>query len=176
MEIKIGQGIRIRDITEDDVVSLVKYADNIKINNTLRDSFPYPYTKEDAENWLMAVNEYNPKRAFAIANDKEFIGAIGIEPCRDINRLSTEFGYWLGEPFWGKGIATLAVKNFVKYIFENYEFIKIFASVYSSNPASKRVLEKAGFKLEGCLRNQIVKKGKVLDELVFGILKEEVLF
>jgi RimJ/RimL family protein N-acetyltransferase len=121
------------------------------------------------------INECSPKRSFAIANDNELIGAIGIEPSRDINRYAGELGYWLAEPFWGKGIVTSAVKVFIKYVFENYELIKIFAYVFSSNPASGRVLEKAGFKLEGNLRNQIFKNGKFANQLVYGILREEVL-
>ena len=174
MRIEICPGLYIRDITDTDKNSIVKYADNKKIADNLRDSFPFPYTIEDAENWLTFLNDHDPKRAFAIANDKEFIGAVGIEPYNDVNSYSGELGYWLGEPFWGKGIATKAVKKFIPYIFENYDLIKIFAYVFSSNPSSGKVLVKAGLKLEGSLRNQIVKEGKVLDQLVYGILKEDV--
>ena len=174
MIIEIGAGIYIRDIIEDDKYSIVKYADNKKISNNLRDAFPYPYTLEDAENWLTLLNDNKPRRAFAIANNEELIGAIGIEPCRDVNRFAGELGYWLGEPFWGKGIATLAVQNFIKYAFDYYNLTKIFAYVFSSNPSSSRVLIKAGFKNEGCMRNQIVKNGETLDQLIYGMLKEEV--
>ena len=174
MKLEIQPGLYIRDIEENDIGSIVKYADNIKISNNLRDAFPFPYTRDDALTWLSIINDCSPKRSFAIANDNELIGAIGIEPCYDINRYAGEVGYWLGEPFWGKGIATSAVKIFIKYAFESYDLLKIFAHVFSSNPASERVLEKAGFKLEGKLRNQIVKRGKVLDQLVYGLLREEV--
>ena len=173
MKIEVCPGLYIREIIEKDKYSIVKYADNKKIYDNLRDAFPCPYTLEDAENWLIVLNDNIPKRSFAIANDEELIGAIGIEPCRDVNRFSGELGYWLGEPFWGKGIATLTVKRFITYVFENYDFIKIFAYVFSSNPSSGRVLMKAGFKLEGCLTSQIVKNGITLDQSVFGILKEE---
>jgi [ribosomal protein S5]-alanine N-acetyltransferase len=173
MKIEVCPGLYIREITENDKHSIVKYADNKKISANLRDSFPYPYTLEDAEKWLVILNDNIPNRSFAIANDKELIGAIGIEPCWDVNRFSGELGYWLGEPFWGKGIATLAVKRFITYVFEHYDFIKIFAYVFSSNPSSARVLMKAGFKLEGCLRDQIVKNGQTLDQMVYGILRKE---
>ena len=93
---------------------------------------------------------------------------------RDVNRFSGELGYWLGDPFGGKGIATLTAKRFITYVFENYDFIKIFAYMFSSNPFSARVLMKAGFKFEGCMRSQIVKNGQTLDHLVYGILKDEV--
>jgi [ribosomal protein S5]-alanine N-acetyltransferase len=174
MKLEICPGIFIREIIENDKYSIVKYADNKKVSNNLRDAFPFPYTLEDAETWLTMLNDNHPKRAFAIANNEGLIGAIGIEPCRDVNRFAGELGYWLGEPFWGKGIATLAVQKFIKYVFEYYDLNKIFAYVFSSNPSSARVLEKAGFKLEGCMRNQIVKNGQALDQLVYGILKEEV--
>ena len=174
MKLEIQPGFYIRDIDVSDIASIVKYANNIKISGTLRDTFPYPYTFEDGEAWLSAINDCNPKRSFAIASDKELIGAIGIEPCHDVNRYSGELGYWLGEQFWDKGITTSAVRNFVKYGFDAYDLIKIFAYVFSSNPASARVLEKAGFKLEGTLRNHIYKRGIALDQLVYGILKEEI--
>lgn len=175
MKIEICSGINIREIVESDKYSIAKFANNKKIYNNLRDAFPFPYTLEDAENWLSLLNESSPKRALAIANDEELIGAIGIEPCRDVNRFAGELGYWLGEPYWGKGIATLAVQKFIKYAFDYYGISKIFAYVFSSNPSSSRVLLKTGFKLEGRMRNQIVKNGIVLDQLVYGILKEDVL-
>lgn len=174
MKIEVCPGLYIREINENDIHSIVKYADNKKISDNLRDTFPFPYKLEDAENWLIVLSDSIPKRSFAIANNEELIGAIGIEPCRDVNRFTGELGYWLGEPFWGKGIATLVVKKFMEYAFEYYDLIKIFAYVFSSNPSSARVLMKAGFKLEGCMRNQIVKNGQTLDQLVYGILKEEV--
>src|ERR1039457_1305009 len=127
MKIEIYPGLYIREIIEKDKYSIVKYADNTKIYDNLRDAFPCPYTLEDAENWLIVLNDNIPKRSFAIANDEELIGAIGIEPCRDVNRFSGELGYWLGEPFWGKGIATFAVQNFIKYVFDYYNLTKIFA-------------------------------------------------
>jgi RimJ/RimL family protein N-acetyltransferase len=174
MKLEICHGIYIREITESDILSIVKYANNKNISNNLRDAFPFPYTFKDADNWLALLNENIPSRTFGIANDDELIGAIGIEPCRDVNRFCGELGYWLGEPFWEKGITTLAVQKFTNYVFENYNLTKIFAYVFSSNFASSRVLMKAGFKLEGCMRGQIAKNGLVLDQLVYGILKEEI--
>src|ERR1039457_3393451 len=148
MKIEVCPFYYLREIIEKDKHSIVKYANNKKIAENLRDAFPFPYTLEDAENWLVVLNENIPKRSFAIANDEEFIGAIGIEACRDVNRFSGELGYWLGEPYWGKGIATLAVQKFIKYVFEYYDLTKIFAYVFSSNPSSVRVLIKTGFKLD----------------------------
>jgi [ribosomal protein S5]-alanine N-acetyltransferase len=174
MKIEVCPGLYIREIIEKDKYSIVKDADNKKISKNLRDTFPFPYTVKDAENWLVVLNNNISKRSFAIANEEELIGAIGIEPCKDVNRFSGELGYWLGEPFWGKGVTTLVVKEFIKYVFEFYDLIKIFAYVFSSNPSSGKVLVKAGFKLEGCMRNQIVKDVKILDQLVYGIIKKEV--
>jgi [ribosomal protein S5]-alanine N-acetyltransferase len=173
MKIEVYPGLYIREINENDIYSIVKYANNRKISDNLRDTFPFPYTRDDAENWLLVLNDSIPKSSYAIASDEELIGAIGIEPSRDVNRYSGELGYWLGEPFWGKGIATIVVKKFIEYVFEEFDLIKVFAYVFSSNPSSAKVLIKAGFKLEGCRRNQIVKKGRILDQLVYGILKEE---
>lgn len=75
MKIELCPGLYIREIIEKDKYSIVKYADNKKISDNLRDAFPFPYTLEDAENWLVVLNDNIPKRSFAIVNNEELIGA-----------------------------------------------------------------------------------------------------
>lgn len=172
MQISLGK-YHIRSFKHSDMNSLVKYADNFKVSKTLRDRFPYPYTKEHAEMWIDYSMVLDPQINFAIADTDELIGGIGLTPGDDINRYSAEIGYWLGEPFWGKGIVSAALHEFTNFAFNSYEYIRLFANVFDSNSASIRILEKAGYRFEGRLRKAVFKSNKFLDELVYATLKEE---
>lgn len=163
----------IRDLSVSDIESLVKYANNHLVSKFLRDTFPYPYTKQDAERWIECVKKDKINLSFAISDNNELIGGIGAMPNQDVNRFTAEIGYWLGEPFWNKGISTNAVKIFCKYLFENYKFNHLTASIYEGNDASMKVVQKAGFKLEGVLRKNVFKENKFLDQYIYGLLKEE---
>jgi RimJ/RimL family protein N-acetyltransferase len=155
----------------DDIAALVKYGNNRNIWLNLTDKFPHPYKQKNAEQWLEYVAATNEERVYAIATPDEAIGTISIHYKHGVDRLGGELGYWLGEPFWGQGIATSAVKRTVKVTFETTDLIRIYAHFYHSNPASGRVLEKAGFQLEGRLKNAVIKDGKILDVLVYAVLK-----
>lgn len=166
----------IREFTLDDAPSLANFANNRKIWAGVRDRFPHPYSLQDARDFITRVNEEPPATSFAIEIDAEAVGAIGIIPQDqdDVYRYSAELGYWIGEPFWGKGLMTAMVRLFVAEMFQRFNVWRIYAGVYSNNHASMRVLEKAGFKREGVLRKAAFKDGKVLDEVRFSILKEEI--
>ena len=172
MKLKIGKYM-IRDWRPDDVPSIVKYANNKKIWFNLRDGFPHPYRLSDGENFLSKVAQQNPRTIFAIADDKKAIGSIGLMLGMDVHRFTAEFGYWLAEPFWNKGIMTSILQEFVAHAFNNLELIRIYAEPYSNNTASVRVLEKAGFQYEGCLRANVIKNGKVLDQFVYSKIAEK---
>ena len=172
MKISFGEYC-IRSYDLNDLEALVKYANNIKVSQLLRDQFPFPYTRVDAENWLMQACNQHTETNFAIANNFELIGAIGINLQEDVNRFSAEIGYWLGESFWGKGIVTDAVKIFTRYAFENFDLNRIFANVFEGNIASEKVLLKAGYKKEGTLKKAVFKNGKFLDQYIYAILKDE---
>ena len=111
--------------------------------------------------------------SWALANSTEVIGGIGIHLLPDVYRQSAEIGYWLGEPFWRKGIATAAVKGVVDFSFENFGLLRLHAGVFEWNPASARVLEKAGFRFEARMRKAVVKDGKNIDQMMYTILLEE---
>lgn len=164
---------RVRSLVPDDAEAIVRYANNRRISINLRDSFPYPYEIHHAKKWLSAVAKQEPETAWAIASANELVGGIGIHRQPDIYKRSAEIGYWLGEPFWGKGIATAAVKAIVAHAFTNCDFIRLYAGVFEWNMASARVLEKAGFALESRMRRSVVKDGKVIDQLMYVLLKEE---
>lgn len=162
----------IRSWRYDDLDALVRHANNRKVWRNLRDAFPHPYTREDGENWLAMALSQDPATNFAIAVDDEAIGGIGLELKSDVFRRSTEIGYWIGERFWGRGIATEAVAALTSWGFANLDIERIYAGVFSWNPASSRVLEKVGYTFEGRLHNAIYKDGRVLDELVYATWPE----
>ena len=112
-----------------------------------------------------------PETNFAIAAPSEAIGGIGLEFMDDVHYQTAELGYWIGEDYWRRGIMTAAVTVFTEYAFKNYELIRIFAAVFESNPASVRVLEKAGYTFEGRLRRSANKNRKILDQLMYAKVK-----
>lgn len=172
MKISFGD-FHIRSYEYSDQEALVKYANNYNISRLLRDHFPFPYTKSDAETWLIHACSQEIETNFVIANEVELIGAIGINLQNDVNRFSSEIGYWLAEPFWGKGITTLALKKFTEYAFNNFSLNRIYANVFEGNDASEKVLLKAGYRKEATLRKAVFKEGKLLDQYIYTILKEE---
>lgn len=171
MEIDIGGGYAVRSFEPTDKDAIARYADNRKVWLGLRDLFPHPYTPENAVQWLEHVKDQDPETHYAIASPAELVGGIGFTIKADINRLSAEIGYWLGEPFWGRGIATRAVKAVTGYAFSNFDIVRLYAEVFSNNEASTRVLEKAGYVYEGRLRKYVIKDGKILDMLVYAVVR-----
>lgn len=172
MRLELADGLSIRSYRRGDGPALVKYADNRNVSRTLRDRFPYPYTPEVAERWLAHVAAQEPETAFAIATPAELVGGIGVELGDDIHRRTAEIGFWLGEPLWGRGIVTRAVTVFTAWAFERYDLLRIWAGVFETNPASARVLEKAGYAYEARLRASVVKDGRTLDQLVYARLRD----
>ncbi len=162
----------LRPWTALDLGNLVRYADNAKIAANMTNKFIHPYTIEQGKNFIDFASQTTPCRIFAIAVGEEAIGAAGIHPQADIFCKNAELAYWIGEPFWGKGIATKVVTEMVEYGFKTWDLDRIFARPFGTNIASQRVLEKAGFTLEGKFENTIFKNGNYTDELVYAIRKK----
>jgi RimJ/RimL family protein N-acetyltransferase len=171
MELEFPGG-RIRSWRPGDEPSLARHANNRNIWLNVRDRFPHPYTLADAEAWVAKAPVADPETQFAIQVDGEAAGGMGVFLQEDIERYSAEIGYWLGEAYWGRGIATAAVRRFTEYAFEAYGLCRIYANVFVWNPASCRVLERAGYQLEGRLRQSGVKDGKVVDGLLYAMVRE----
>jgi len=163
----------LRSWTKEDAPSLVKYADNPKIAGNMRDRFPHPYTLTDAERFITMATTTTKALLLAIEVNGEAAGAIGITPLNDEYKKTAEIGYWLAEPYWGRGIMTDVVKAVVPVAFEHFDIVRIQAGVYSKNPASMRVLEKAGFEREAVHKKTVFKNGVVMDEVVFVRFLEE---
>jgi RimJ/RimL family protein N-acetyltransferase len=142
-----------------DEEALVKHTNNPRVSANLFDTFPYPYTVEDARQWLTSQQGIEKPTFLTIEMDGGIIGGIGIAIKVDVYRRSANIGYWLGEPFWGRGMMTEVVSLMVNYAFENFDLVRLQAGIYSSNPASMRVLEKVGFVKEGIAKKAIFKRG-----------------
>lgn len=168
--IQIDTGI-VRSWTPGDAPALARHANNRAIWRNLKDRFPNPYTRSDAEAFIAHCMEEKPESSFAIAVGDEAVGAIGFEHRGDIWRRSVELGYWLAQPYWGHGITTGAVRAMTDWAFETWEITRIWAGVFAWNPASARVLEKAGFVYEGRLRQSAVKDGELVDELIYAVVR-----
>ena len=167
------KNIRLRPLHYNDRENLARLANNKKIWKVLRDLFPYPYTIKDAENFIDMVKTHESMITFAIEYHHEFAGVISLIVQQDVYRKSAETGYWIGEPFWGKGIATSALGLLTEYGFKELKLKRIFASVFEGNEASYRVLEKCGYKHEGTFRKAVFKNKHLIDELRFARLSEE---
>ena len=161
--------LRVRSWRKDDLDALVRHANNPKIAANLRDQFPHPYTRSAAVAYLGEVR-VGGNRDFlrrGVSRAKRSAGSAS-NWALDIARLSAEMGYWLGEPYWGRGLTTRAVLATSEWAFENYKLTRIFAMAFSHNVGSMRVLEKTGFAREGILRRSAIKNGVILDQVMFG--------
>jgi RimJ/RimL family protein N-acetyltransferase len=158
-----GQGLLLRRLRTADATQLAQYANNPKIVANLMDRFPHPYTLESAHWFIGYAASTEVESVFAIEWGGALIGVISLIFKPDIYAASAELGYWLGEPFWGQGIMPGALSLMVGHAFEDLQHSRVYANVFHTNPASRRVLEKAGFELEGVARKAVVKNGQLLD-------------
>ncbi|KAH7305877.1 acyl-CoA N-acyltransferase [Stachybotrys elegans] len=170
------QKCMIRPYYVGDAEASAKEANNPKIAQFMRNTFPSPYEVKDALWWINLATSASPMRDFAICDPETgvLIGGIGLKARDDIQARTMEVGYWLGESHWGRGVATEALSAFAKWAFESFpQAVRLEAEVFSNNKGSARVLEKTGFVFEGRKRNAVEKNGQLLDVLVYGALREE---
>lgn len=167
---------KIRRWKLSDAAALARALSNRKVQDNLRDGLPYPYTEQDGRDYISAMLSADPNKtfAFAITADDAVVGSIGVFRQENIHRQTAELGYYIAEEYWGRGIMTQAVKQTCAVVFGSSDIIRIYAEPFAYNTASCRVLEKAGFRLEGTLRSNAVKNGKVLDMKLYARLKDEV--
>jgi ribosomal-protein-alanine N-acetyltransferase len=161
----------IRDWATGDLAALVRHANNRNIWINVRDRFPHPYREEHGREFLSRISTQAPQTTWAIGADGEAVGGIGLMLLTDVERVSAEIGYWLGEAYWGRGIATDAVRGVTAAAFRDFDLLRIFALPFADNVASIRVLEKAGYQLEGRMPQSAIKDGVVRDQLMYGAYK-----
>ena len=163
--------INIRPWRTEDAFQLSLIANNKNISFFLTDSFPSPYTEEDAKKWISYCISLTPISQMTIVYDNILVGSIGINIQHDIYRKTGEIGFWLSEDFWNKGIMTTALKQFTKYCFDELHLNRLYARVFENNFGSQKVLKKGGYKKIGILQKEILKAGKTYDAILYDIIK-----
>lgn len=163
-------GCVLRPWREGDQPSLVRYGNNRAVWRNLTDMFPHPYERSHADGWVSFANADPRSTHCAIELHGEAIGGIGAMAGSDIYRRTADFGYWLGEPFWGRGLATACAAALVQHLGAARQFARLQAPVFAWNPASMRVLEKVGFVREGVLRHSVTKDGVLTDSVMYAYL------
>ncbi len=169
------QRLILRPFHEADIPAIVRLLQTPDIAQTTL-NIPYPYDKDKAREWLtfqrqerMAGTGYT----FAIVRreDERLIGAIDIRP--NARHKKAEIGYWIGKPYWGRGYATEAVRAIIHFGFETLEMNRIYALHFTGNPASGRVMQKAGMQFEGVLREDVQKGAAFQDHAIYAIVRKD---
>lgn len=164
--------VQLKPLEKGNREELAKLLNNKKIWDNLKDFIPHPYTIENADFFIELTQKQSPQQTFAIVDEKnKLLGIIGLIIQNDIHRISAELGYWIGEPYWGKGIGTNAIKQITHYGFEELKLERIYAGVFAFNQASCKALEKNGYELEGIFKNAIIKNNVIIDECRYAKLK-----
>jgi RimJ/RimL family protein N-acetyltransferase len=163
---------QVRSWETGDVDSIAEHANNREIWLNLRDRFPHPYLRSHAQAFIRQSRKTEPESNFAIAVGGKAVGGIGFHFQGDVERVSAEIGYWLGQPYWGRGITTEALVALTKYAITTHGLTRVFALPFAFNTASCRVLEKAGYVLEARLRRSAIKDGRVVDQMQYAFIPE----
>ena len=162
---KLTDGVvAIRRFKSSDKYRMAELANNRKIADNVRDAFPHPYAVADAERFIRMCLRQKPVQVFAIEFGGEYVGNIALQRQVDVYRKTAELGYFIGEPYWNKGITTRAVNLICDYGFRELDIVKIFSGIFEYNIPSQRVLERCGFVREAILKDDVFKNGKIWDE------------
>ena len=162
----------LRPLVAADAESLARHANDHGVWQNLRDRFPHPYALADAEAYIAHTATRPVQTSFGIVVEDQAIGTIGLMLGADIARQSAEVGYWIGREFWGRGIAVEALRAITRHAFETLSLARVFAVPFATTTRSARVLEKAGYVMEGVMRHSAVKDGKLLDQLLYAAYRD----
>ncbi len=162
----------LRPWQPDDRLSLAHHANNRNVWRNLTHTFPHPYTEVDAASWIKLANQASSCLHLAIELHGEAVGGIGVVPGEGIAARTAQFGYWLGEAHWGKGLATAAACTMISHARAAFTFARFEAPVFGWNPKSMRVLEKVGFVREGLLRHSVFKDGETIDSIMYALVTD----
>ena len=170
----VGERCVLRRLRAGDEEAIARHGNDREVWRGLYDLFPHPYTPEAAQAWVAkCAGDYPEPLQLGIEVNGGIVGGIGLRGCLLSNEDYVEVGYWVGRSYWGRGIASEALRLICGYGFDVMGANRIEARVYAFNPTSGRVLEKCGFRLEGRLRRRMVKDGERTDQLVYGLLPED---
>jgi [ribosomal protein S5]-alanine N-acetyltransferase len=171
-----GERCLLRALVPQDAPALVAHADNPAVARNLFDGFPQPYTPAAAAAW--AGHEANSGAfgwVWAIEVDAGLVGCIGLRPEADWLRCNAEIGYWLGEAFWRRGLASDAVRQVTDWAFAAVpELTRIHASIFSGNEGSQAVVRRCGYVREAVLKQSAIKDGRVIDRVLWATYRTPV--
>ena len=174
IRLEVADGFYLSPVVRSDKAAYLEhFADPEIIHNLL--AIPFPYTEADADWWLDRCEQFVgfPTTNFALrAPSGYLIGAIGFVGALSTDAHSAEFGYWLAQSYRGHGLMPRVICTFSDYAFQQLRLHRLFATPFSSNLASHRALEKAGFQLEGLLRHHHFKQGIYLDAMIYGRISD----
>ena len=168
-ELKLTDGtVTLRNFRRTDKYRMAALANNEKVAINLRDAFPHPYAIADAQQFINTFIGQKPVQVFAIEYQGKYVGNIGLHKQDDVYGRSAELGYFIGEPYWNKGITTRAVNLICDYGFKELDIVRIYSGVFEFNLPSQRVLEKCGFEREAVLKSAVCKKDRIFDEIRYA--------
>jgi len=170
MELR-GTKCTVRTYRPGDARSLAHHGNNRKIWLNLRDRFPQPFTEEGGASYIAHVLAAADAPSFAIDVGGDAVGGISLHRGTDIERLSAEVGYWLGEDYWGRGIMTEAIRLVTRHAFTTLDLVRVFAVPFAHNAGSCGALENAGYVREGLMRQSAVKDGRMIDQYLYAIVR-----
>jgi len=165
-----NSSVHLRPLVNNDIPYIADLANNKLIWLNLRDRFPHPYSKADAKWYVDYVKSNKTEYVLGIAVERQLAGVVGVIYQEDVYAGVGEIGYWIGQPYWGRGVMTQAIRLFIEVCQNELSFRRLEACVFSSNPASMSVLIANGFIKEGIRKSRIIKDGQVLDEHLFGLV------
>lgn len=155
-----------------DAAAIAVHANNRSIWKHLRDAFPHPYSVTDAERYITSVASAVVPSSFVVEVEGDPAGSVGFRFRDDVERIGGEIGYWLGAKYWGRGIMTEVVQAMTPWALDQYHWVRVFALPFAGNVGSHRVLERAGYVLEGRMRRNAYKDGEVVDQLLYGYVED----
>ena len=160
--------IELRSLEENDIGVIAKLLNNARVARYLSTRIPFPYSIDDAKWWVTTGCKEGINKAIDV--DGNFVGMVGVTPGVFENKRTAEIGYWIGEKYWGHGIATEAVAQMTESIFQTTDIVRLFAPVFSPNTASTRVLEKCGYYHEVTQKKALFKNGEIYDAHIYAKL------
>jgi len=164
--------VLLRPWGAEDRESLVRHGDDVEVTRYLADRFPSPYTLEDADRWIdYCAGMEDAIASLAIVVDGEACGGVGMERRSDLERRTAEVGYWLGREYWGRGLVARCLASLTEFAFAERDFERLEATVIAEHVASVRVLEKAGYTLEGRRERALYKARTFYDALTYVRLR-----
>lgn len=164
--------VELREWTLEDKEALIEMCNTVD-RRYLSDRLPNPYTNESADWWLNMIKENDGKKGVfrKIVVDDKIAGAVSVEQKEDVCRKDAEIGYYLLQEEYSKGIMTESVRQICEIAFKKLDIIRITGLVYEPNIASKKVLERNGFILEGIMKKAIIKNENIFDLCIYGKIK-----